>query len=102
MNKLLKILRVFLYQISFNEKIGNTDITLPGEIKAVICIPIHTSNTEKKHFKEKKKYASNSNLDVKGYIYLSTNNIFNRFTWDNFNIINILSKQSAIIMDNVI
>lgn len=90
---------IFISDI-FNKKIGNTDITLPGEIKAVICIPIHTSNTEKKHFKEKRKYASNSNLDVKGYIYLSTNNIFNRFTWDNFNIINILSKQSAIIMDN--
>lgn len=84
----------------FNKRIGNTDITLPGEIKAVICIPIHTTNTEKKHFKEKRKYSSNSNLDVKGYIYLSTNNIFNRFTWDNFDIINVLSKQAAIIIDN--
>ena len=36
---------IFISDI-FNEKIGNTDITLPGEIKAVICIPIHTSNTE--------------------------------------------------------
>ena len=83
-----------------NKKIGNTDIALPGKIKAVICIPLHISDTEKKHFKEKRKYAQNSNLDVKGYIYLSTNNIFNRFTWDNFDIINILSKQAAIIIDN--
>ncbi len=81
-------------------KIGNTNITLPGDIKAVICIPIHTSNTDKKYFKDRRKHTLNPSLDIKGYIYLSTSNIFNKFTWSNFETVNILSKQASITIDN--
>lgn len=85
---------------TLDKKIGNTQITLPEDIKAVICVPIHTSNINKKYSKERRKHTLDLNFDIKGFIYLSTSNIFNKFTWNNFKTVNILSKQASIIIDN--
>lgn len=88
---------------SFDKKIGNTDIFLPGGVKAVICIPIYGHDPSDKctFIKQtKRKHRESSDYNIKGYIYLSTRNVFNQFSWHSFGMVKLLSKIAALQIEN--
>ncbi|GAE87673.1 GGDEF domain-containing protein [Acetivibrio straminisolvens] len=88
---------------NFNKKTGNIDIFLPGQIKAVMCIPLynHVPGDKFSPVKQAKRKRRESNdYDIKGYIYLSTQNVFNKFSWQSFGMVKLLSKIAAIQIEN--
>lgn len=88
---------------SFDKKAGNIDIFLPGNIKAVICIPIYSHESGDRYSSvkpSKRKRRESNDYNIKGYIYLSTKNVFNRFSWQTFGMVKLLSKIAALQIEN--
>ncbi|MFZ5988857.1 MAG: diguanylate cyclase [Bacillota bacterium] len=85
---------------TFDKKVGNASIILPGDTKAVICIPICSLDSGEKYSINKRKASDKADYDIKGYIYLSTRNIFNKFSWNSLEAVKILAKQAYLHMEN--
>ncbi|HOM01361.1 MAG TPA: diguanylate cyclase [Acetivibrio sp.] len=88
---------------NFDKKTGNIDIFLPKDIKAVICIPIcsHVFVDKSSNIKQsKRKHRESNDYNIKGYIYLSTKNVFNKFSWQSFGMVKLLSKIAALQIEN--
>lgn len=87
---------------TFGKRTGNINIVLPGDIKAVMCIPIcgHDSNETGKYAVNKKVDVEKENFSIKGYIYLSTRAIFNTFSWESYEACKILAGQASLQMEN--
>lgn len=84
----------------FDKKTSNVNIVLPGDTKAVICIPICSYDLSDKSSSNKRKNQDKNDYDIKGYIYLATRNIFNKFTWNSFEAIKVLAKLAALQVEN--
>ncbi|OPZ94617.1 MAG: Response regulator PleD [Firmicutes bacterium ADurb.Bin419] len=88
---------------AFGKRTGNFNIVLPGDIKAVMCLPIY-----RYMLNEKDRYQTNnrkvptekSALSIMGYIYLSTSSIQNNFSTKSVEACKILANQAALQIEN--
>lgn len=87
---------------TFGKRTGNINIVLPGDIKAVMCIPIcdHNSIETNNYILNKSTDAEKEGISIKGYMYLSTRAIFNTFSWESYEACKILAGQAALQMEN--
>lgn len=88
---------------TFDKKIGNIDILLPGDLKAVICIPMFFHDiSDKSSFTKpsKRKRQEANDYNIKGYLYLSTENVFNKFSWQSFDMVKYLSRIATLQIEN--
>ncbi len=86
---------------TFGKRAGNINIMLPGDIKAIMCIPIceRDTNENDKYLINKRVSIEKSGLAIKGYMYLSTRAIFNTFTWESYDACKILANQASFQME---
>lgn len=77
----------------FGKNYGNANIIMPEGRKAIMCIPIQGTSASK-------IISSNTNWDIRGYIYLDTCSIQNRFNNDTLELSKTFADLAFLSIDN--
>ncbi|MCX7748382.1 MAG: diguanylate cyclase [Clostridia bacterium] len=82
----------------FGKNFGQDHVMIPPHVKGIICIPICEGIRDEGNLKRRNKEVLHKN--IKGFIYLSTESLFNNFVPEAFNACKVLSDLAYLSLEN--